>query len=226
MVRLAGGVLLLFLASPSSTSSPHPLPGGGEGFLRVWGNPFYWERYLFSLEYGFLSALLTLVLALPLAFLFRWRFPFREVFLALATLPFVLPTPVVALGFLALLGPRGALGVDLYGTLLLLLLAAVFYNLGLALRVLLPVALGLGGPLEAARVHGATPFRAFLRVGFPLLLPALGSAGSLFSSTPFPPSGCPFSSGGGTPPSRWRSTPSWPSAWPSPRPAASCSWSF
>ncbi len=133
---------------------------------------------------------------MPLAFLFRWRFPFREVFLALATLPFVLPTPVVALGFLALLGPRGALGVDLYGTLLLLLLAAVFYNLGLALRVLLPVALGLGGPLEAARVHGATPFRAFLRVGFPLLLPALGSAGLLVFLYAFSAFGVPLLLGG------------------------------
>ena len=153
--------------------------GVGEGFGRALANPYYWERYLFSLEYGLGSALLTLALALPLAFLFRWRFPGRAGFLALSTLPFVLPTPVVALGFLALVGPRGLLGLDLYGTRAVLYWAALFYNLGLALRILLPVALALERPLEAARVLGAGPFRAFLRVELPLLLPALSSGTAL-----------------------------------------------
>jgi thiamine transport system permease protein len=141
-------------------------------------------------------ALLTLALALPLAFLFRWRFPGRAGFLALSTLPFVLPTPVVALGFLALVGPRGLLGLDLYGTRAVLYWAALFYNLGLALRILLPVALALERPLEAARVLGASPFRAFLRVGLPLLLPALGSAGLLVFLYAFSAFGVPLLLGG------------------------------
>lgn len=170
--------------------------GVGEGFARALANPYYWERYLWSLEYGLLSALFTLSLALPLAFLFRRRFPLRGVFLALSTLPFVLPTPVVALGFLALLGPRGLLGVDLYGTRAILLLAAIFYNLGLALRILLPVALNLEGPLQAARVLGASSPRAFLRVGLPLLLPALGSAGLLVFIYAFSAFGVPLLLGG------------------------------
>ena len=170
--------------------------GVGEGFARALANPYYWERYLWSLEYGLLSALFTLSLALPLAFLFRRRFPLRGVFLALSTLPFVLPTPVVALGFLALLGPRGLLGVDLYGTKAILFLAAIFYNLGLALRILLPVALNLEGPLQAARVLGASSPRAFLRVGLPLLLPALGSAGLLVFIYAFSAFGVPLLLGG------------------------------
>lgn len=195
--RAAGGFLLLFL----TFALLYPLLrilllGVGEGFAQALGNPYHWERYRWSLEYGLLSALLTLALALPLALAFRRRFPLREAFLALATLPFVLPTPVVALGFLALLGPRGLLGVDLYGTKALLLLAAVFYNLGLALRLLLPVALGLEGPLRAARVLGATPLRAFLRVGLPLLLPALGSAGLLVFLYTFSAFGVPLLLGG------------------------------
>ncbi|WP_347240353.1 ABC transporter permease subunit [Thermus sp.] len=197
MAGLAGGFLLLFLGFALLYPLGRVLALGlGEGLLRALGNPYYWERYLFSLEYGLLSALLTLALALPLAFLFRRRFPFREAFLALSTLAFVLPTPVVALGFLALLGPRGVLGVDLYGTLALLLLAAVFYNLGLALRILLPVAMGLEGPLQAARVLGASPFRALLRVGLPLLLPALGSAGLMVFLYAFSAFGVPLLLGG------------------------------
>ncbi|APD08803.1 MULTISPECIES: ABC transporter permease [Thermus] len=197
MARLAGGLVLLFLGFALF----YPLfrillLGLGEGFWSAWTNPYYWERYRFSLGYGLTSALLTLTLALPLAFLFRRRFPLRAFYLSLSTLPFVLPTPVVALGFLALLGPRGVLGVDLYGTFALLLLAAVFYNLGLALRVLLPVALGLEGPLAAARTLGATPFRAFLRVGLPLLLPALGGAGLLVFLYTFSAFGVPLLLGG------------------------------
>ncbi|MFN4071672.1 MAG: ABC transporter permease, partial [Thermus caldifontis] len=180
----------------STPFGPFGAGGGGVGCARPPPNPYYWERYLWSLEYGVFSAFLTLALALPLAFLFRRRFPLRKVFLALSTLPFVLPTPVVALGFLVLLGPRGVLGVDLYGTKALVFLAAVFYNLGLALRILLPVALNLEGPLQAARVLGATPFRAFLRVGFPLILPALGSAGLLVFIYAFSAFGVPLLLGG------------------------------
>ncbi|WP_038055727.1 ABC transporter permease [Thermus amyloliquefaciens] len=197
MARLAGLLVLLFLGLALFYPLGRILAlGVGEGFARALANPYYWGRYLWSLEYGLLSALLTLSLALPLAFLFRRRFPLREAFLALSTLPFVLPTPVVALGFLALLGPRGFLGVDLYGTKALLLLAAVFYNLGLALRILLPVAVHLAEPMRAARVLGATPFRALLRVGLPLLLPALGSAGLLVFLYTFSAFGVPLLLGG------------------------------
>uniref|UniRef100_A0A7C2FWE8 Iron ABC transporter permease n=2 Tax=Thermus islandicus TaxID=540988 RepID=A0A7C2FWE8_9DEIN len=196
MVRLAQGLLLLFLGFALFYPLFRVLALGA-GFAQALENPYYLGRYLFSLRYGLLSALLTLAVALPLAFLFRRRFPLREALLALSTLPFVLPTPVVALGFLALFGPRGLLGVDLYGTEALLLLAAVFYNLGLALRVLLPVALRLEGPLGAARVLGATPFRALLRVGLPLLLPAMGSAGLLVFLYAFSAFGVPLLLGGG-----------------------------
>jgi thiamine transport system permease protein len=196
--RVLGALLLSFLAFALF----YPLfrillLGLGAGFWEALGNPYYLGRYLFSLQYGLLSALLTLALAFPLAFLFRFRFPGREALLALSTLPFVLPTPVVALAFMALLGPRGLLGVDLYGTLALLLLVALFYNLGLALRVLVPVALRLRGALEAARVLGATPYRAFFRVGLPLLLPALGSAGLLVFIYAFSAFGVPLLLGGG-----------------------------
>ncbi|MFC0596563.1 ABC transporter permease [Thermus composti] len=194
---MAGGVVLLFLAFALFYPLGRVLAlGVGEGFALALANPYYWERYRFSLAYGLLSAGLTLAVALPLAFVFRRRFPLRGLFLALSTLPFVLPTPVVALGFLALVGPRGLLGLDLYGTLALLLWAAVFYNLGLALRVLLPVALALEGPLQAARTLGATPFRAFLRVGLPLLLPAIGGAGLLVFLYAFSAFGVPLLLGG------------------------------
>ncbi len=167
--------------------------GLGQGLGEVLANPYYWGRYLWSLKYGVLSASLSLLLALPLAFLLR-GLRGREVFLGLATLPFVLPTPVVALGFLSL---SRALGLGLYGTEGVLLWGAVFYNLGLALRVVFPVALGLGEALAAARTLGATPLRAFLRVALPLLGPAALSAWALVFIYTFSAFGVPLLLGGG-----------------------------
>ncbi len=170
--------------------------GVGEGFFRLL-DEYHLRRYLWSLAYGLGSGALVVLLSLPLAFLFRFRFPLREVYLALATLPFVLPTPVVALGFLALAGPRGLLGVDLFGTPWLLFWGSVFYNLGLGLRVLLPLVQALSeGPYQAARTLGATPWRAFLRVGLPLLLPGLLGGGLLTFLYAFSAFGLPLLLGG------------------------------
>ena len=174
--------------------------GVGEGVFRVL-DEYYLRRYLWSLAYGLGSGGLVMALSLPLALLFRYRFPLREAYLALATLPFVLPTPVVALGFLALAGPRGLLkestGVDLFGTPWLLFWGSVFYNLGLGLRVLLPLVQALAsGPYQAARTLGATPWRAFFRVGLPLLLPGLLGGGLLTFLYTFSAFGLPLLLGG------------------------------
>ena len=52
------------------------------------------------------STVVTLVVALPMAALFgRFDFPGKRVLWALLIVPFVLPTVVVGVAFLALLGP-------------------------------------------------------------------------------------------------------------------------
>ncbi|NIR40430.1 MAG: iron ABC transporter permease, partial [Actinobacteria bacterium] len=71
----------------------------------------------FTVWQAAISTLLTLAVGLPLAFvLSRYRFPGRTVLRTLVTIPFVLPTVVVALAFISLIGPSGTLGVDLVGT--------------------------------------------------------------------------------------------------------------
>jgi len=168
--------------------------GGGLGIALA--NPYYWGRLAWSLLYGLASSALCIGLALPLAYALRYRFPGREVLLAFSTVPFVLPTIVVAMGFLSLVGPRGLLGLNLYGTPWILLWASVFYNLGLVLRPLLGLLPGLEAPLAAARTLGASPLRAYLRVGVPLLLPALLSGGSLVFVYSFTSFGIPLLLGG------------------------------
>ncbi|RIH85285.1 Molybdenum transport system permease protein ModB [Meiothermus luteus] len=170
--------------------------GLGEGLGAALTDPYYLSRLAWSLAYGTGSALLCIGLAVPLAYLFRYRFPGRGFWLAFSTVPLVLPTLAVALGFLALLGPQGPLGLNLYGTPWALFWAAVLYNLGLVLRPLVALLPSVGRLLMTARTLGAHPLRAYLRVGVPVLFPALLSGGSLVFLFCFTSFGVPLLLGG------------------------------
>ncbi len=141
----------------------------------------------FTLGQALLSTALTLLLGLPGAYVYaRYDFPGKRILSALTTVPFVLPTVVVAAAFTAVIGPRSPLNALLPGTLDLrytlgaILLAHVFYNYTLVLRMVGGFWANLDPRLtEAARTLGAPPWRVFWRITFPLLLPALGAAGLL-----------------------------------------------
>lgn len=137
-----------------------------------------------------LSTLLTVLAALPGAYvLARFDFPGKRLFNALALVPFVLPTVVVGAAFLALIGPRGPFGLRLEHTIWAILLAHVFYNYAVVLRVVGGVWARLDPRTEeAARVLGASRWAAFRTVTLPLLRPAIASAASivfLFTFTSF-----------------------------------------
>jgi thiamine transport system permease protein len=144
----------------------------------------------FTLWQAVLSTLLTLLAGLPAAWVFaRFDFPGKSLLRAATLIPFVLPTLVVGTAFLALIGPKGVTGVDLTGTLWIILIAHVFYNYAIVVR-------GVGAywdridPAleEAARTLGASRLHTFRTVTLPLLKPALASTSALvflFSFTSF-----------------------------------------
>ncbi|MGL4609823.1 MAG: ABC transporter permease [Trueperaceae bacterium] len=144
-------------------------------------NPFYLERLLFTFYQASLSTLLTVSLALPSAFLFaRYTFWGKRFFKALLTLPFVMPIVVVAIGLLSLIGPRGFLGINLRDTFTLLLLAHVFYNYVVVVRVVSAFLEGQGAKLrEAAAMLGAGFWQTLYRVTLPVAAPAILSAAAL-----------------------------------------------
>ena len=148
---------------------------------RVLRDPAYRKVAWFTLWEATASTVVTLVVALPMAALFaKFDFPAKRVLWALLIVPFVLPTVVVGTAFLALLGPGGTFGVDLQGTIWLILIAHAFFNVAVVVRTVG----GLWGNLdpgleEAARTLGASRWRAFREVTLPLLRPAIAASASI-----------------------------------------------
>ena len=155
---------------------------------------YYLGTIWFTVWQAALSTALTLLLALPGAFVFaRYQFPGKNLLRALSTIPFVLPTVVVAAAFGALLGPHGRANqalmdlcgldtapLDLRHTLAMILLAHVFYNYAVVLRLVGGFWSNLNPRLEeAAAVLGANRWRLFREIVLPLLTPALGAAALL-----------------------------------------------
>lgn len=172
-------------------------PGGNldlGGFRALIESDYYIRTIVFTAGQAVLSTVLTLVLALPAAFVFtRYQFRGKSVLLSLATLPFVLPTIVVAAAFSALIGERGIANqwlssllnlesapIQLERTLAIILIVHVFYNFSIALRMIVGYWSTQSARIEeAARVLGASGWRLWLHVRLPLLRPVLFAAGLL-----------------------------------------------
>lgn len=148
----------------------------------------------FTIWQATVSTLLTLLVGLPGAFLLaRYDFRGKSLIRALTGIPFVMPTLVVAVAFSALLGPRGWLNVALMSllnlsappiqfinTLVAILVAHVFYNTTIVLRMVGDFWSHLDPRLVyASRSLGANRWRTFQKVTLPLLMPAIAAAALL-----------------------------------------------
>jgi thiamine transport system permease protein len=165
--------------------------------LEVLSNPFILERLAITLFQSSLSSLLVLVLALFFGSIFsRYSFRGKALLEATLSLPIVVPVLVASLGFLNLFGSRGWI-YNLEGTLWLVLLANIFYNLGLAIRFVMTALGSQSLELEyVARLEGATTWQVWRFVTLPLALPsALIGAGFTFLYT-FASFGVPLLLGG------------------------------
>lgn len=155
----------------------------------------YYARTLwFTIWQATLSTLLTVMLALPGAYVFaRYQFRGKSLLQALTTIPFVLPTVVVANAFTAWLGPRSWLNlilmavlgwdrppINLQFSIWIILLAHVFYNYTVVLRIVGGFGANLNPRIEeAARMLGARPRDVLWQVTLPLLAPAIAAAALL-----------------------------------------------
>lgn len=154
----------------------------------------YLRTLWFTTWQAVVSTVLTLLLALPGAYVFaRYQFWGKDFLRSFTTVPFVLPTVVVAAAFHSLLGPRGLVNTSLMKgfdltlppvaidqTIALILIAHVFYNYTVVLRIVGGYWARLEpGLTETAKMLGASPGKAFLKVTLPLLSPAILAASLL-----------------------------------------------
>ena len=141
-----------------------------------------------------LSTFFTLLIGIPASLLFgRFSFHGKNILRILSTLPFILPTVVVAAGFNALFGPNGWLNfllmnlfqistppINLLNSIPAILIAHIFYNTSIVIRVVGTAWEQLDRKIEnAACMLGASPWNVFRKVTFPLLLPSILSAAIL-----------------------------------------------
>ena len=182
--------------------------GGDAGFdlgpfRSLLGDSYYLGRIWFTIWQALVSTMLTLAVGLPAAFLFaRYEFPGKSLLKAVTTLPFVMPTIVVAMGFVALFGSQGIVNtvlMSLFGldsppvritnSLTIIFMAHAFYNYAIIVRIVSALWGNLDPYLEeSAKVLGAGRIRTFYHVTLPLLLPAIVSSSLLaftFSFTSF-----------------------------------------
>ncbi len=168
--------------------------GIGEALNKLLTSSYLQRVLRFTVWQAALSTVLTLLAGLPAAWLVA-RFDFRGKALlrALTAIPFVMPTIVVATGFNALLGPRGWLNlgamnwfgateppIEILNTLWAILIAHIFYNLTIVVRLVGDFWRRLDPRLgQAAQMLGATRWTVFREVTLPLLAPAILSAALL-----------------------------------------------
>lgn len=134
-----------------------------------------WRIAALATVQAVVSSALALAIGVPMAnVLTRYRFPGRRWALALATVPFVLPTVVVALAFRALLG--GALGSGF----VIVVLAHAYLNIAVVVRIVGARWSTIDPRTEhVARSLGAGPWTAFRTVTYPALRSAIASAAAI-----------------------------------------------
>lgn len=139
LTALIAAALLMLLAQAGNT-----------GIGALLGSVYVWRILRFTMLQACLSTLLSAVLGVLVARAFarETSFPGRRALLGLMSLPIVLPSLVAVFGIIAIYGQNGwlaraltAVGIDakpdIYG-LGGVVLAHVFFNLPLAVRLLLP----------------------------------------------------------------------------------------
>ena len=190
-----GAFMVLFFAWPIAGVISRGLGGTNPAAVLgdVLGSASNRSVIWFTLWQAAVSTVLTVAAALPAAgAMARLRFRGQRLVRALAIVPFVLPTVVVAAAFEGLFdrfGLSGGGAVSLRHTVWAILMAHVFFNYAVVLRTVGAHWAALDARVEdQARVLGASRPQVFRRVVLPRLAPSIAAASAivfLFSFTSF-----------------------------------------
>ncbi|HIP74609.1 MAG TPA: iron ABC transporter permease [Thermococcus paralvinellae] len=153
----------------------------------VLSNSYHRGIIFFTIGQALASTLLTLALGLPGAYIFaKYDFPGKSLVKAILTVPFVMPSIMVALGFILLFGKQGfftqLIGRDL-GILYswkAILIAHAFYNFPVVVRMVSSLWQRINPHYEEVAMSlGARGFTLFRKVTLPMLLPGIFASSML-----------------------------------------------
>ena len=111
-LRSLPGVLILSLLFllPMAVVFSYAFSDGGNALMEAVEDGYTYRLLSFTLTESFLSAFISVIVALPFAYLFsKYSFPGRSAILTLSALSFTIPTILVVLGFVIWYGNNGIL---------------------------------------------------------------------------------------------------------------------
>ncbi len=176
------GYVLCLVLLPLATISAHSMEGGFARFLEDVRQPAAASALILTVQAALVTTLINAAFGTLSAWvLVRYDFAGRAFLNALVDLPFAIPTLVAGLMIAALYGttsPIGARlqqgGIEVLYNLPGIILAMLFVTMPFTIRALQPVLIELEKDQEeAAYTLGASPWKAFLRVTVPSVLPGL-----------------------------------------------------
>ena len=167
-------------------------------------NPSSWfdslnENYIsqgvltFTITQAIFSTIFTLVIGIPIAWqLGRYSWKFESLIKAILTMPFVMPSIIVAMGFLQIVGNNGLdIRNDSSTWLITLIIAHAWFNVALVIRFCEPVLSNLSpNYLEQIKLlpGGETSLKRFRNLWVPIMAPSVIAAACMtfiFSFTSF-----------------------------------------
>lgn len=165
--------------------------GNIKQFFPFFTSPYYRHILLFSVLQAILSSIVAVIIGLPGAWIFsRFRFgnkKVKRILLSCVSVPFVLPSVLVVLGFVIIYGNNGFLNsilmkifnlsdppLKILYRLTAVIIAHAFCNFPLVINTVGDYIKNLSSsPEEAGRIDGLSEWRIFLRITVPRIIPSL-----------------------------------------------------
>ncbi|MHA1217877.1 MAG: ABC transporter permease [Candidatus Heimdallarchaeaceae archaeon] len=169
----------------------------GSGFKVFWetlSDPFNLKFLGFTLLQAFLSTVLCLLIGLPIGYFFaKYEFKGKKLIINLLTIPFVLPPVIVLIGFTITYGQGGWVNllwqnitnssnvlITIDGTVQGIILAHVFYNLSVIIRLTIPAWQNIDNEqIEVSSTLGVGKGKTFQKIVFPQIKNAIISSSLL-----------------------------------------------
>ncbi|MCK5183513.1 MAG: iron ABC transporter permease, partial [Candidatus Heimdallarchaeota archaeon] len=152
----------------------------GDGFTfqyigNVLRDGYYYKLFAFTFSQAILSTIVSLIIGIPIGYFFgKYDFKGRKFLLTFFTVPFVIPSVLVGMGFLGIFGEQESNGAQL----ILIVLAHAFYNIPLFVHFISAYYKNFDNDIiDAAKTSGSKNFHQLFRVYLPLfLVPILTSS--------------------------------------------------